>query len=130
MPVPLLADVKSMVLAHLAERVANLRAAYVAPIGGQDAAYQAKADQARDYLALPDPKNAEPLDYPAQFGQEAAARKVDAPEMAVLIATAAKRWHQASDRIDAVAFQASVAIAKADTAQELIAVLRALPVEV
>lgn len=126
-PVPLMADVKAMALAHLAERVADFRAAYVAHIGGQGAAYQTKLMQAREYAALPTAATADPASYPALYGEEAKERALPPAQMAELIIQAERRWATASDQIDAVYLRARTGIDKARAVVDVLAVLRAIP---
>ena len=126
---PGLEQVRAMVLAHLAERVADFRAAYVARIGGQEAAYQTKLDQAREYAALSAAQRlaADPTDYPALYGEEQKERGLQPAQMAALIIQAARRWATASDRIDAVYLRARTAIDAARDVADVLAVLRAIP---
>lgn len=62
-------------------------------------------------------------DYPALYGDEAAARKATPEAMAALITQAAATARTARDRADARAYKATQAVAAARTPDEIIAAL-------
>lgn len=93
----------------------------------RDAAVPDKIDyfdkllQARDYLAAINARaTIDPTNYPAICGEEAAARKLDAPSMAAQIIARADSARHAYDTADARAFKATIAVAAARTPDDIL----------
>lgn len=98
------------------------RLAYITDLPGQDMLYIAKAEEAKAYLADPEP---DPADYPLVMSEVG----VTAPtpyEVAQIFANLNALWRHAAGSLDAACFQAEAAVQQAPDIDTINAILTGL----
>ncbi|RMD67294.1 hypothetical protein D6833_00385, partial [Candidatus Parcubacteria bacterium] len=91
------------------------RARYITVAPGQEAVYNLKLQQAKDYQAAGNPADATP--WPL-INQEATARGVSPSQVATEIITTANQWIQIAAQIEAIRMKAKADIKAATTWQQ------------
>lgn len=95
------------------------RLAYITDLPGQDMLYMAKAEEARAYLADPDP---DPADYPLVLS-EVGITAPTAYEVAQVFTNLNAMWRRTAGSLDAACFQAEAAVQQAPDAATIDAIL-------
>lgn len=115
-------EAQARAIAKITEIRAAARRQYVTDIPGQDAIYSAKYDEARTYMADPDPQ---PTDYPLIMS-EVGITADTAAEVAQVFLNLNALWRHAAGAVDAACFAAQNAVADATSTAEIDAVVAGL----